>query len=94
LAVQHSELLVHVSLTSLHDDPPPAPPVVVLEPAEPAVCTLPSGFEPPVPPPEAVVPLGAALSSPPHRTSAMLGNTRKAATRIRFIMLEPSQLGS
>jgi hypothetical protein len=72
LAVQQSELLVHVSLTSLHDDPPPAPPVVppvVLEPVE---------------PPEPVVPPVAALSSPPQRTSARLGNARKAATRIRL----------
>jgi hypothetical protein len=66
----------------------------MLEPDEPVVCMVPPVFDPPLPPPEPALPPGAALSSPPQRTSAMPGSISKAATRIRLIIMQSSKFGS
>jgi hypothetical protein len=95
--VQQSALPTQVAPASEQVIPPPAPPVAappVFVPPAPAV-TLPSGLDPALPPPEPVLPVGAAASSPPHRTSMMPGNIARAAKRILFIIIvEPPGCGS
>src|SRR5262249_48509658 len=102
VAEQHWVSDAQESPISLHAPPPPAappvpteppvafePPVPAERPAEPAVCTLASGFEldPPAPP----LPPGPAAFSPPHFATMTPVMSKRAALMIRLIIGESLQ---